>query len=145
MSETRTRYAPVPFLCGLFLLVAGGLVYALDRPAGSVVFLPPAFVHDSGLLGPIAGSLPSFLHAMAFSMMTAALLMPTLRMRAAACGAWLAFNWVFEIAQASVFRQIAGIGMSGTFDPQDMLATVLGSTCAFLVIQATAPRGGTRK
>ncbi len=125
----------------MFLLVAGGLVYALDRPAGSVAFLPPTVVHDSGLLGELAGSLPSFLHAMAFSLMTAALLAPTLRMRATACGAWLALNWVFEIAQASAFRQTVGIGMPGTFDPQDMLAALLGSTCAFLVMQLLAARG----
>lgn len=145
VSETTTRYAPVPFLCGLFLLAAGGLVYALDRPAGSIELLPPALVHDSGLLGPLAGSLPSFLHAMSFSLMTAALLAPTLRMRAGACGAWLALNWMFEIAQASAFRRTVGIGMAGTFDPQDMLAALLGSACAFLLLQATASRRGFRK
>ncbi len=144
MSETPTRYAPVPFLCGLFLLVAGGLVYALDRPAGSVMFLPPVLVHDSGLLGPLAGSLPSLLHAMAFSLMTAALLAPTLRMRAIACGVWLALGWMFEIAQAAAFRQTVGLGMAGTFDPQDMLAALLGSICAFLALQIPAPRGGFR-
>jgi hypothetical protein len=136
--ETSPRYGHVPLVAGLLLLLTGVFVYALDRPGDSVAFLPSPLVYDSGLLGPFAGPLPSFLHAMAFSLMTASLLAPTRRMRVSACTAWLMVNWLVEAGQAPAVRQAAGFGMSGTFDPIDMLAALLGATSAFLVLEAVA-------
>lgn len=122
------------FILGLAVLALGAAVYALDRPAGSVVFLPRSFAVDGGLFGPLAGPLPTFLHTMAFSLMTAALLAPTLRPRLAACGIWVAVNWLFEAAQHPAFNDLTGIGMRGAFDQLDLLAALLGAAMAFGVI-----------
>ena len=126
------------FVLGLGALALGVAVYALDRPAGSVAFLPAGLAHDSGILGPFAGPLPTFLHAMAFSLMTATLLAPTLCARLAACGVWVAANWLFEAAQHPAFRDITGVGMPGAFDPLDMVAAPLGAAMAFLFMQGVA-------
>lgn len=147
-----TRYAimaamPRPaglFALGLGALALGVLVYALDRPAWSVAFLPATLIHDSGFLGPLAGPMPTFLHVLAFSLMTAALLAPTLRARFAACSAWVAVNWLFEAAQHPALMEITGNGMPGAFDLLDMLAALLGAAAAFLVMQRFAPAQRTR-
>lgn len=126
------------FALGLGALVLGVLVYALDRPAGSVAFLPAGMAYDSGFLGPLAGPLPTFLHTVAFSLTTAALLAPTRCARLASCGVWVAVNWLFEAAQHPAFRDITGIGMPGAFDPLDLLAALLGAAVAFLFMQGAA-------
>lgn len=127
------------FALGLGALALGVLVYALDRPAGSVAFLPVGMAYDSGFLGPLAGPLPTFLHALAFSLMTVAFLDPTQRVRLAACGAWAGINWLFEAAQHPAFKEITGVGMPGAFDPLDLLAAPLGAMAAFLFIRTLAP------
>ena len=126
------------FVLGLGAAALGVAVYALDRPVGSVAFLPAGLVFDSGILGPFGGPLPTFIHAMAFSLMTAALLAPTLYARLAACGVWVAANWLFEAAQHPAFTEMTGIGMPGTFDPLDMVAAPLGAAMAFLFMQGVA-------
>ncbi len=127
------------FVLGLGVLALGVLVYTLDRPTGSVAFLPAGMVYDSGILGPLAGPLPTFLHAMAFSLMTAAFLDPTWRARLAASGVWVAVNWLFEVAQHPAFMEITGIGIPGAFDPLDLLAALLGAATALLVTQTVTP------
>ena len=126
------------FALGLGVLVLGVAVYVLDRPVGSVGFLPARLGHGSGLLGPFAGPLPTFLHTLAFSLMTAALIAPSLRARLAACGVWAAVNGLFEAAQYPAFRDITGIGMPGAFDPLDLLAAAIGAVAAFLLMPGAA-------
>lgn len=132
------------FVLGLGAAALGVAVYALDRPAGSVAFLPAGLMFDGGFLGPFAGPLPTFIHAMAFSLMTVALLSPTRRARLAACGIWVAANWLFEAAQHPAFTKMTGIGMPGAFDPLDMVAAPLGAAIAFLFMQGVAALEGMR-
>ncbi|MBE9556864.1 MAG: hypothetical protein IMF08_08405 [Proteobacteria bacterium] len=127
------------FILGLSALGMGVLVYALDRPAGSVAFLPAGMAYDSGFLGPLAGPLPTFLHALAFALITAAFLEPTRRARLAVCGIWVAINWLFEAAQHPAFMEITGIGMPGAFDPLDLLAAPAGAAVALLIMQPVTP------
>lgn len=130
------------FVLGLGALALGVLVYALDRPAGSVAFLPVGMAYDSGFLGPLAGPLPTFLHVLAFSLMTVAFLDPTRRARLAACGAWAGINWLFEAAQHPAFMEITGTGMPGVFDPLDLLAALLGAAAAFGVARKNKAKEG---
>lgn len=138
VSPVAQRPAAHLFGSGLAALALGVAVYAFDRPAGSVHFLSAGLGHDSGFLGPFAGPLPTFLHAMAFSLMTAALLAPALRARLAACGIWVAVNWLFEAAQHPAFMEVTGIGMPGAFDPLDILAALLGAVAAYLLMPRMA-------
>ena len=120
---------------GFAALALGAAVYALDRPPGSVGFLPRAFVDDGGRFGLLAGSLPSFLHTMAFALITAALLKPTRRAGLAACAVWAAINLAFEFSQHAAFRELTGFGMYGTFDPLDLMAALLGAAAAYLLLR----------
>ena len=121
------------FALGFAALVLGVLLYALERPADSVAILPAGLVHDGAFLGPLAGPLPTFLHTLAFALMTAAFVAPTLRALLATCGVWMAVNIAFEISQHDVFREYTGIGLYGTFDPLDFLAALLGAVAAAFV------------
>ena len=61
-------------------------------------------------------------------------LAPTPYARLAACGIWVAVNWLFEAAQHPAFNDLTGIGMRGAFDQLDLLAALLGAAMAFGVI-----------
>ena len=120
---------------GVAALAAGVSVYALDRPPGSVGFLPRGLVADSGSFGLLAGSLPTFLHTMAFALITAALLRQTRQARLAACAIWAAVNLAFEASQHAAFREFTGFGMHGAFDPLDLLAALLGAVAAYIFME----------
>ncbi len=126
------------FALGFTALVLGVLVYALERPAGSVAILPAGSMHDGAFLGPLAGPLPTFLHTLAFALMTAAFLAPARHARLAACGVWVAFNMAFEISQHPAFAELAGFGLPGAFDPLDLLAAIAGAVAAFIFMELLA-------
>lgn len=145
-NETTTRYrGGVLFMAGFAALAAGALVYLLDRSADAALF-PPAILslHDGrAYLAPMAGgSLPSFLHSMAFALMTAALLGPGIRRSVLACAAWAAIDILFEISQHPLFAKSLGVGMAGTFDPLDISAALFGAVAAFGVTWKYGAREG---
>ncbi len=127
---------------GIAALAFGVVVYVLDRPPGSVAFLPRALVRDGGLFGPLAGALPTFLHTLAFASMTAAFLAPTSRALLAACAVWAAINLAFEVSQHPAFAAAAGFGLYGSFDPYDMLAALLGAAAAYFLMNRFSPAEG---
>lgn len=133
-AAARDRGAML-FLAGLAALAAGALVYMLERPADSVLFLPAALsLYDGGAWLPpaLGGALPSFLHTMAFALMTAALLPAMVRARLAACAVWASIDILFEAAQHPLLVATVGTGMPGIFDPLDMAAALAGGTAAFV-------------
>lgn len=136
-NGTAPRYCLVGlFASGVGVLAAGVLVYALDRPADSVPFLPAALsLHDGHafLPAPLAGLLPTFLHTMAFALMTAAVLGPGPRKAVLAGAAWAAVNMLFEFSQHPLFAKTLGAGMAGTFDGLDLLAAPMGAAAAVLL------------
>jgi hypothetical protein len=126
------------FASGVAVLAAGVLVYSLERPAGSVPFLPAALSLHGGqvwLPPALSGPLPTFLHTLAFTLITAAFLAPTRRAGLAACAAWAAVNIAFEASQHTAFRDFTGFGMQGRFDPLDLLAALLGAAAAYPFIR----------
>ena len=132
-TATRHRGADL-FMASIAVLAMGALVYSLERPADSVLFLPAALsLHDGQTYLPplLGGPLPSFLHSLAFSLMTAAMLGPGPRNAALACAAWAAINTLFEFSQYPLFANLTGVGMAGIFDPLDLMAALLGALAAF--------------
>jgi hypothetical protein len=92
------------FLIGFLALLGGMAIYIIDRPAHQVEFLTvlPIWLHGYQLRvlpSVISGSLPTFLHAMSFSTITAALCAPSPSAYARICSIWLAVDVVFELAQ----------------------------------------------
>ena len=137
MIETLTQRPSAVFLSGLLVLAAGVLVYSLDRPTETVLFLPTALSLHAGQahLPPfLGGPLPTFLHTVAFGLMTAAFLRPGPKGWLAASAGWVVVNMVFELAQHPEFAVHTGLGLPGFFDPLDLLAAMLGGVAAFLLL-----------
>jgi hypothetical protein len=146
LAWTRT---PVLLSIGCASLAAGVLLYLTDR-ATSHALLIPAVASLSGwhLFGPIGQWLPSLVHALSFSLFSAALLTPQPRWEYSACAFWFGVNATFEIGQHPQVRGPlvdalrGGLGqgpvasafqnyfLRGTFDAGDLVAAGLGAALA---------------
>ena len=156
-------------LLAVAMLAMGLAVYVLDRAPGSAMAWPaawsigpaadtPAVAGAGKWLGVVTGSLPSFVHAFAFALLSALLLPRTRSWAAAACAAWALIDTVFEVFQHPVLSAHAArwlqdlvLGtalqwsadktarylVSGRFDPFDVLAGALGALAAYAVCRAT--------
>jgi len=150
MRDAGRRAAPRPdwqremllVAIGCAALSAGVLVYLTDRHGARP---GPAF-------GPVGQWLPSGVHALAFSLFTAAALGRGAARRRGACAAWCAINLAFEFGQHAAFKPhwaaaqaVAGDWpitgsvlrylLAGTFDVGDLLAIVLGALAAGLLLE----------
>lgn len=131
---------------GLLILTAGALVYLLARPPG-VLFLPDAWQLDWPAPPPLErllGSAPSFMHPLAFGLLTAAVAGTVRRLRLATL-AWSAINLVLEAAQLTAVRfDLRGVPLIGygTFDPADCVAALFAPLAAWLLIVMISKRRG---
>jgi hypothetical protein len=164
-GQMRSR-ARTGWLLGLaaLALLLGALVYAVDRPAGSAYLLPrwmAANIPGREVFGAIGGWLPSFAHAFAFTVLTAAA-MPATRWRPwLAAALWCAIGVGMEVGQhpalsgrlaAALPAWFAGVPVldhlgaywrRGTFDAGDLLAVVAGCTLAAALVHEAGKRGTT--
>ena len=140
-NRSRPWRLVVPALLALSLGLA---VYLTDRAH------PPARL----TFGPAADWLPAFVHPFAFSLLTVAVLAPSVRPRYGACVAWALVNIAFELGQHPQFkgplaealyahlgqsvpvRRLASYFLRGTFDFGDLLAIVAGALAAAGVLRA---------
>jgi hypothetical protein len=149
----------VQILIGLGGLLAGTMVYLIDRPPEATYFLHFSRIKVSlyGILpnvfGVIGNSLPDFLHTFSFIMLTAGLLSWGKRGSLVICLFWFFIDLIFELFQRfnglplkilpgwfqgipflenteNYFRQ-------GTFDLLDLIAITLGAVTACFVLLAT--------
>jgi hypothetical protein len=148
---------------GVACLFLGVLVYVIARPEG-VLFLPEAFNlghYFPAFLTSLTGPLPVFFHVLGLSLLTAAVLAPGKRATVAICLSWAAVNGLFELGQhAAIYawfsaRLPAGFQdiwlleqtlhyfHHGTFDPADIVASLLAIGIAYPIIRHTTQlRGG---
>lgn len=145
-------------LAGVALL-AGLFVYIVDRPAAHAIWIPAIGLPAAGRQFGAAGDwLPSFLHALAFSLLTASLWRAGSRAAYAACAAWALVDLAFEAGQhaqlkaplavalrhsaapAELTEPLAGYLLRGTFDVADIAAVLAGSLCAAAVLMLLAER-----
>lgn len=156
-------------LLALGVLCCGLLVYVIGRPAGTAMGLPHALEFGaqrgaSGAWAPVlAGSLPSFAHAFAFSLLSCVLLPRRRLAMTVACLFWLLLDSAFEILQVPALAKpaaaalhsaalvlpgadrIAAYLLQGRFDTLDLLAGGLGAAAAFAcAATALAPRSTDR-
>lgn len=140
-------------LLATLLLAIGVLVYVLDR-GGTVYFLHTwtATLTASGVFGPLGNHLPTFLHTLAFILITAAILRPWPRQLPAICATWFVIECLFELGQiASISGQLAAAVpawfdrlpvlettasyfIRGTYDPLDILSIALGAVIAYPLV-----------
>lgn len=139
----------LPASAFLALIIASS-VYLLDRDWASTLFLAPLSDWQPAAsisFGRLGGSLPSFLHAYAFSLLLILVLRPARHARLLGAFCWLAVATGLECLQAdviqSLFNDTTGAGMplvgsfqayivNGRFDAADLLASGLGVLLAFL-------------
>jgi len=154
-ASTAARTAALLALAGLALAL-GATVYLTDRPAGQALLIPPvALLSGRHLFGSVGDWLPSFVHPLAFSLISAVLLAPRRRWQWGACAFWFAVNAAFEIGQhpqvrgplAAALRDGLGEGpaaralenyfLRGLFDAVELAAAALGAAAAALVLHWT--------
>lgn len=149
----RRRTASLAAFGGLALAI-GVLVYLADRVPGSAMLLPAWHGPGAGtVFGAVGQWLPSFVHPLAFSLLTAAALAPAAKPRYGVCAGWCATDAAFELGQlpqlagwldaalhdsplpAALTRPLADYVLRGRFDSADLAAVALGSLAAAGVLR----------
>jgi glutathione S-transferase len=153
MAKLLVKPSSLAALAGA-LLALGLLVYLADRPAGQAMLLPAwPRLADGAWFGSAGHWLPSFVHPLAFSLLTVAALGPSPRPRYGVCVAWGALNAAFELGQlpqvataiaaalhdsggpATPSRALADYFVHGRFDAADLAAVALGSVAAAILLR----------
>jgi hypothetical protein len=149
-------------LIGLSVLLLGILVYLIDRPPNQTYFVHKSFVNISlhnilpNLFGFIGNSLPSFIHAFSFILITAGLFHCQKRGCFIICACWFLTDVIFELGQkfkalssTMVPDWFSGIlflensknyFLSGTFDINDITAIAFGTILAYFALLYTRQR-----
>lgn len=134
-------------------LAMGILVYLTDRSASPVLLPRVAALAGRQLFGMPGQWLPSFVHALAFGLLTAVALRPTAATRHLACAAWCAVNIAFEAGQHPalkswwsgaldaragdwiITRSVLNYFIRGTFDWSDACAAIVGALAAAALLR----------
>lgn len=137
-------------------MVVGILVYLLDRQPSNIYFIPDWFNLEktsSQVFGGIGYYLPTFIHTLAFILLTAAVVHPSRIQMIFICISWLVIEALFEVAQISLIAQwianhvpsvFLGIPflenttayfIHGTFDYLDLVSILAGAVTAYLATQ----------
>ncbi len=140
------------YFIAFITLATGALVYFLDRPLGQTYFMPASFGLGEDALVGLHDSLPSFLHALAFSLATIGAISPTEPLVIArVCVAWWLLESLLEIIQLDfladkiahllpniidsvpVLEALPTYLSNGTFDVADLTAAAVGCSLAFFI------------
>lgn len=122
MSNKKIKI--IIFLLGVFGLIIGGLIYVLDRPLGSAIFLSfiPIKPLSLGIFGSVGNYLPSGIHAFSFSLMTICFFPLEKKHIFFVGGFWIVVNLIFEFGQKwGIFNFYCG-----TFSFADIVAVIIG-------------------
>lgn len=138
------------FLLGLVLLISGLSFYVIARPlVVSALFGIEPETLSGGLLG-ASGSLgywdnfPSFIHVFVFSCLSLSFLKLSSRNVIVVAAFWMGVNILFELAQTR-YLENSIFAVHGTFDPLDLMATMIGAACFAVVALFMLPRQYTGK
>ncbi len=130
-------------------LAFGAAYYAGLRPAATTA----GFASTGSSWGPVVttilGSLPTFLHAGAFALLTSVVGTMSARGRAWTCASWVGIDALFEVGQHAALGPTLAVQLEywcgamnactragrffaqGTYDPADVVAGVLGGLAAY--------------
>ncbi len=141
-------------LLAAILLAAGILVYALDR-GGAVYFLSlwTSAAPLTNFPGALGNHLPTFLHTLAFILITAAILRPWPKLLLPVCATWFGIECLFELGQMAPFDGHVAAALPtwfegtpvleitsayfirGTFDVLDVVSIALGAIIAYPLVR----------
>jgi hypothetical protein len=149
-------------LIGLFFLFIGALVYLIDRPPYLTYFVyrygQILSLHKiaPNIFGPFGNSLPDFIHVFSFILITAGIVSCGKRGCLIISLSWLIIDCAFELGQRyhslplkiipdwfsgiPILEATKGYFLTGTFDFNDIVALLLGTSIAYLVLVTTIRR-----
>ncbi len=145
LDNDASRRTALLLAVAITALALGTLVYLTDRAPGHAVLVPHlAGFGAAPILGAAGAWLPSFVHPLAFALLTAAVLPPTSPWRYGGCAAWGAVNVAFELGQHATLKgawlaamatgavpsPLARYFILGSFDGADLVAAVAGALAA---------------
>ena len=144
------------FLAALSALVLGLWIYLFERPADSVylftVYSYSPDLHFS-VFGVVGQWLPSLVHTYAFILLTALAVGSNTRIIVTSAMFWVLIGWLFELGQypsisvelvehipawfsrIPLLENVGDYFQYGTFDPMDLLATLVGALAAYTTYQ----------
>ncbi len=150
-------------ISGAVVLLAGVLIYLIDRPPDQIYFIYKSGMNISlfGILPIIFGSvgnfLPSFVHVFSFIFITAGIIARGKKDYLIICVSWLLIDCAFELGKnfnswplkiipdwflgILFLKNSKNYFMHGTFDLADMIAIFIGATMAYLFLVKTMQRG----
>jgi hypothetical protein len=154
--STEFHCEPRLFAFGIGWFLVGVLVYLIARPRTISAFFPEAIRIAAPMphgLRSLLGPVPTFVHVLAFSVMSAAFVGRTYTRQLLLCVGWAAIEVVFELAQYPLVRDrllrvsllssmpfIRSYLAGGTFDCADILAAIFGASLAGLFLRSTWSR-----
>lgn len=152
----------IQVVIGVIALFLGSLVYLVDRPPDQTYFVYSSSVNISlynilpSIFGPVANSLPAFIHVFSFILITAGLISYQERGCLFICLSWFLVDCAFELGQKFntwcskiIPNWFVGIPflentenyfLKGTFDFVDLAAITVGTVLAYFVLLTTMQR-----
>jgi hypothetical protein len=142
MASTGSWWKPGLFAFGMGWFLVGVIVYLTARPP-ITPFMPSihGIARMPHWLRLLLGPAPTFVHVLAFSMMSAAIVAKTRARQALVCAGWAVVEIVFEVAQHPFIRErllrieslssmsfVSGFLTRSTFDFADILAAIVGGS-----------------
>ncbi len=140
---------------GILLLLFGGLIYLSGPAGGSAYFVEKLGISDSlplnisGLLGPLRGPLPEFLHPLAFTLIGIGLFARRRNSRIWICTIFFLMNILFEFGQLlqnfsdkiiperftriPVLENTREFFLNGTFSVLDLVAICVAIVVAYFL------------
>ena len=138
-----TRHSLKLIALAFLSLGLGTLIYFIRPTGSSYLNLSGSNLNLSFAAAlPWLGSLPSFIHVLAFSLITAVAVGLRKRTILLSCLSWFTVGGLFELGQLGAFSKLlqnlpTGLGnyfQAGTFDPYDLIACALGAGVAYLIL-----------
>ena len=122
-------------IVGSLMLFLGGCFYLLYRPESYIahIILNNNTLVDAGISLPGSGSIPSFLHTIAFSMLTIAFLKLNIVNICTTALFWFCINVVYELFSATEYA--SQLGILFVSDTNDVLLSLYGAAVFILITQ----------
>ena len=157
----RILNSPKQVLIGSVFLLLGLSVYLFSRPAWQFTLLPDFLFIEwfpTNNFGHYGDSLPSFLHVLGFSVLSAGIITTSKKAYVFICSLWAFINILFEILQSDIFltlnkytffdeqlsayvlNWLQNYSLNAVFDYYDLLAILLGAMSAYWVLKQTQQR-----
>ena len=158
----RVFYNPKQIFIGSAFLFLGISFYLISRPAWQITLIPDfLFVqwHCTSSFCHYLDNLPSFLHVLGFSVLTAGIITIHKKTYIIICSLWTFINILFEILQSDIFFRLGkflpmsnqanstllnwahNYSLNAVFDYYDILAILLGAICAYWLLTKTQQQG----